>query len=89
SWHEATAWASKLFYFSDLTRPLTFIFTFDHIRLLFIVAAGIFISMNFKNASSIKNMSVLTNYQKFGLGILTLAAIMMINYSSKFLYFQF
>lgn len=54
-----------------------------------IVLVAIFIVQFFKNASSAKELPSLNNWQQAALGLATAIAIIFMNYSSRFLYFQF
>ena len=85
SWAEATNWLAHLV---DFTTPIKS-FTEVEIKLILLSLFGLAVTQFFPSASSLPNLANLRKIQKFVLGIVTLAAVLMLNYSSRFLYFQF
>jgi alginate O-acetyltransferase complex protein AlgI len=63
--------------------------TLPSVRLLGMVSASLVICQVCRNASSFRGYATLAPLYQYGLGVVTAAAIVMMNYSSKFLYFQF
>jgi alginate O-acetyltransferase complex protein AlgI len=85
SWAQALDWLSRLVDFSSPMPALSEI----EIKLALMALLGIIITQAFPNASSNPDLAKLHPAQKFILGIVTLGAVVMLNYSSRFLYFQF
>ena len=85
SWAEATNWLAHLIDFTTPIMP----FTGVEIKLILLSLFGLAVTQFFPSASSLPNLANLRKIQKFVLGIVTLAAVLMLNYSSRFLYFQF
>jgi len=86
SWIEASNWLAHLVDFSSFSE-----FSFSEVesKLIFLSLFCIFVTQFFPNASSIRNLANLHPLQKFTLGVVAFFAVLMLNYSSRFLYFQF
>jgi len=82
---EATAWLARLIDFHSLATPLIDI----EYKLAGMVLIGMLITQLFPNASSLPDIGRLRPTRAFALGCLAFASVVMLNYTSRFLYFQF
>ena len=85
SWDEATLWFTRLFDVSQVWGA----FTQSDIKLAGIGVLGMALVQLCPNASSHLDLGALRPVTKIALGVMTLASILALNYSSRFLYFQF
>jgi alginate O-acetyltransferase complex protein AlgI len=85
SFYDAYIWFRKLLFLDGMGH---FSFNADGISLLAFNILGLIIVNKFANASS-KDWQVVSNSRQFALGLVTLCALIFMNYSSKFLYYQF
>lgn len=77
-------WFQSLFFFNGLIGQVTLLSPF----LILIVILGVVICMFFRNTNE-KNFNEFSNFSVVLIGILGTACLLLMNYSSRFLYFQF
>ncbi len=85
SFARAVSWCHDLFAFGSALGA----WTLEQRKLWMYIVGGLMVVNAFPNASSYKKFDVLPALWQVGLGTLTVVAILFMNYSSNFLYFQF
>jgi alginate O-acetyltransferase complex protein AlgI len=81
----AMHWLKNLFIFGGSVGVLSE----GELKLVGFILSGLLVTQLFPNASSAPSLPALRPFYKFSLGVLTFFAILMLGYSSRFLYFQF
>lgn len=86
SFRDAWAWLSGTLGFQGLMLDHL---SHAYVNLSCLVLVGLVIVECAPNASHFKEFGNFSRFQQFALGVMTVFAVLFMNYSSKFLYFQF